>query len=250
MLKCTVYFRFVIIQRYHNTVSYLHVAHANRRRHYKHGPYFVRRLTSRLCQTVSLDGRWGSVRRHSTLPWVGVHMFQLIPSCYVSYWNEVLAVFPFRPWTHVTANKHVVWVKRADRKWPVTVVGQTRSVCYEKAARSCICGRTGLSDRHQWYSGGQNLRCLTVNHILRAIRTSEVRAMRTIFVENLCIDCVNNTQSRWKRHLVWDVMLCRLENSHGLKKGPSAFETSVTIHHSTQHNIREDFHFSRTAVGT
>jgi hypothetical protein len=73
--------------------------------------------------------------------------------------------------------------------------------------------------------------------------------MWTIFVENLCIDCVNNMQTRWKSQDFWDVMLCRLENSYGLKNGRSAFETSVTIHHSTQHNIREDLHFSRTALG-
>lgn len=180
----------------------------------------------------------------------GVHIFQLIPSCLVPYLNKLLAVFPFGSRTHVTANKHVVWVKRAERKWPATVEGQTMSVCYEEVADCCICGRKGLSDCHRWYSGGQNLRCPTVNHILRAIRTSEVRAMWTIFVENLCIDCVNNTQTRWKSQVFWDVMLCRLENSYGLKKGHSTFEISVTLDHSTQNNIREDLHFSRTAVGT
>jgi len=159
-------------------------------------------------------------------------------------------MFPFRSWTHVTANKHVVWVKRAERKWPATVVGQGMSVCSEDVARCCICGCTALSGCHRWYSGGQNLRCRTANHILRAIRTSEVRAVRTIFAENLCIDCVNNTQTRWKSQVFWDVMLCRLESSYGLKKGRSTFETSVAIDHSTQHNIREDLHFSRTAVGT
>jgi hypothetical protein len=83
------------------------------------------------------------------------------------------------------------------------------------------------------------LRCRAVSRILRAIRTSEVRAMRTIFVENPCMDCVNNTQTRWKSQLFWDVMLFRLENGYSLKKGRGTFETSVNIHHSTQHNIRE-----------
>jgi len=139
-------------------------------------------------QSVSLDGRWGSVRRYSALPWVGVHVFQLTLGYHVLYLSKVLTV-----WTHFTANKHVVWVTRAERKWPATVVGQTRSVCYEEVSRCCICGRTGLSDCRWWYPGGQNLRWCTVNRILRAVRTSEVRAMRKIFVENLCIDCVNNT---------------------------------------------------------
>jgi len=74
--------------------------------------------------------------------------------------------------------------------------------------------------------------------------------MRTIFVGNLCIDCVNNAQTRWKSQVFWDVMLCRLENSYGLNKGRGTCETSVTVHHKTQHNIPKDLHFSRTAVGT
>ena len=94
------------MQRYCNTVSCFNVAHSSRRGHYKHGRYFVRRLTSRLCQTFSLDDRWGSVRRYSALPWVWFHIFQLIPSRHVPYLNKVQAVFPFRSWTRVTASKH------------------------------------------------------------------------------------------------------------------------------------------------
>jgi hypothetical protein len=60
--------------------------------------------------------------------------------------------------------------------------------------------------------------CFTVNRILRAIRTSEVSAMRTIFVENLCIDCVNDKQTRWKSRVFWDVMLCLLKIVTALRR--------------------------------